>query len=463
MPVMQNAKPSRDINNSQTKADVENTRCRESAFKTKDGNSFNNCLKQTCNQVDTDDKKAIDVEQLNLICKETIKKEVKILVGDKIPDDLLEELIEDLLNELLKEISLTDVLVDNEDAKNNEEISEVKALLFKLIQDKGLTEEKNFKSQKKQSNQLINQTIARLIANKISTSNEGKKADVELKVKKDDAKTQLPRNIKNNNRENRTESRENSQIRFPSSVKNVSSEKQVQKKESNTRKVIDMESRRLGLTQSDTRASSSDVRGAVINEEITNTLNNNNTRLVNSDSNRMFFMNGTTNNAPAAREVIQQIVQNAQLMVNQNSSEMQIQLKPEFLGKMFIRISVEEGIVTARFVTESHNVKQLLEANMNTLRQTLEANGLRVERTEVNVGINNNGNNSPDQEEAQQLLQWQQQESKQNQGFLQLQDDEIEDVEEELIDVIFDHEEDLDYDIRSSDEFLVNKQVNFVV
>lgn len=100
----------------------------------------------------------------------------------------------------------------------------------------------------------------------------------------------------------------------------------------------------------------------------------------------------TPNNKPVeVKELIDQIVKKAELLLKQNSSEIKINLKPEFLGKMTIKIVVEEGIVTARFLTENHQVKHLLESNLNTLRQSLESQGIKVERTEVNVQLNNGG------------------------------------------------------------------------
>lgn len=93
-----------------------------------------------------------------------------------------------------------------------------------------------------------------------------------------------------------------------------------------------------------------------------------------------------------AQEVIDQIVQKAELLKSETSNaEMRIQLKPGFLGKMVIKIAVEDGLVTAKFVTESQHVKQLLEANLVTLKQNLESQGLKVDRTEVNVQLDNGG------------------------------------------------------------------------
>jgi flagellar hook-length control protein FliK len=88
---------------------------------------------------------------------------------------------------------------------------------------------------------------------------------------------------------------------------------------------------------------------------------------------------------------MEQVVRKAEVMIKQNSSQIRIQLHPEFLGKMTIKLVLEDGLLTARFITENHQVKHLLESNLNSLRQSLESQGIRVEKTEVNVQLNNGG------------------------------------------------------------------------
>ena len=92
-----------------------------------------------------------------------------------------------------------------------------------------------------------------------------------------------------------------------------------------------------------------------------------------------------------AKEIVEQLVKKAELLLKLNSSEMKIQLKPEYLGKMTIKVVMDEGVLTARFITESHQVKQILESNLANLRQSLESQGIRVEKTEVSVQLNNGG------------------------------------------------------------------------
>jgi len=89
------------------------------------------------------------------------------------------------------------------------------------------------------------------------------------------------------------------------------------------------------------------------------------------------------------QEILNQIVRKAELLVKNGQSQMKIELYPEFLGKLTIKVMVEEGAVTAKFITDNHQVKQMLEANLGMLRQSLENQGMRVERAEVDVQLNN--------------------------------------------------------------------------
>lgn len=84
--------------------------------------------------------------------------------------------------------------------------------------------------------------------------------------------------------------------------------------------------------------------------------------------------------------IFSQIVQKAKLINLPELAEMKIQLKPDFLGKLHLNVSVENGVVTAKFNAESHQVKAIIEANLNTLRDALSEQGVKVDQLVVNVG-----------------------------------------------------------------------------
>lgn len=143
-----------------------------------------------------------------------------------------------------------------------------------------------------------------------------------------------------------------------------------------------------GTTSNNQLATEAKTPNTVENEQGAN-LNLNKAELNNVRSDSRIVL--VDNKPVEVKEVIDQIVKKAELVLKQNVSEIRINLKPEFLGKMTIRIAVEQGLVTARFITENLQVKHLLESNLNTLRQSLESQGIKVERTEVNVQLNNGG------------------------------------------------------------------------
>ena len=64
-------------------------------------------------------------------------------------------------------------------------------------------------------------------------------------------------------------------------------------------------------------------------------------------------------------------------------SEAKISLHPEHLGQLDIKIVIQNGVLTAKFVAETGAARELLEAQMAQLRSALQGQGLQVERMEV--------------------------------------------------------------------------------
>jgi len=85
-------------------------------------------------------------------------------------------------------------------------------------------------------------------------------------------------------------------------------------------------------------------------------------------------------------EIINQIVKKAEVILTGAQSEMRMQLEPENLGKLTLSISVERGLITAKFTAESYEVKQTIESNFNELRDMLQDKGLNIQNLSVSVG-----------------------------------------------------------------------------
>lgn len=92
-----------------------------------------------------------------------------------------------------------------------------------------------------------------------------------------------------------------------------------------------------------------------------------------------------TENIKPENEIVKQVVEKARVILDGDKSEMVLSLKPESLGKLSLKVITENGIVMAKFVAENHQVKQILESNMQFLKENLEKQGLNVQGFSVSV------------------------------------------------------------------------------
>lgn len=83
--------------------------------------------------------------------------------------------------------------------------------------------------------------------------------------------------------------------------------------------------------------------------------------------------------AAGAAGVVDQVVKSLRVQWKQGLGEARIQLRPEHLGPVDVSIKVEGGAVTAVVRAESAQVQEWLLANQQSLRQQLEAAGLRLD------------------------------------------------------------------------------------
>lgn len=95
-----------------------------------------------------------------------------------------------------------------------------------------------------------------------------------------------------------------------------------------------------------------------------------------------------------AKEIINQVVEKAKVVLTGDKSEMIMDLKPESLGKISLKVVTEQGIVMAKFVAENQQVKQVLESNMQLLKDSLEKQGMDVQGFSVSVRQESHNANS---------------------------------------------------------------------
>lgn len=84
-------------------------------------------------------------------------------------------------------------------------------------------------------------------------------------------------------------------------------------------------------------------------------------------------------------DIVNQIVQRARLMTRNGQELIEIQLKPDLLGKLLMRVEVADRAMTAQLTVQSEQVKNLIESQMQSLQNALEASGIRMHRMTVQV------------------------------------------------------------------------------
>jgi flagellar hook-length control protein FliK len=84
-------------------------------------------------------------------------------------------------------------------------------------------------------------------------------------------------------------------------------------------------------------------------------------------------------------QALNQIVQKAVLSLHNGQHEVQLHLKPDYLGHIRMQIVSEGQQVGIKIAAEFPFVKDMLENNLNQLRADLQAQGLNIDELEVSV------------------------------------------------------------------------------
>lgn len=89
--------------------------------------------------------------------------------------------------------------------------------------------------------------------------------------------------------------------------------------------------------------------------------------------------------------IMEQVIETVKtnFKADDGKSEMIMRLKPESLGNVALKVSIEKGIVLAEFQVESQAVKQAMESNLQDLRSALQDKGFNVFDLNVSVRKDN--------------------------------------------------------------------------
>lgn len=107
-------------------------------------------------------------------------------------------------------------------------------------------------------------------------------------------------------------------------------------------------------------------------------------------------------------ELIEQFAEQAKVHIAQDTTKMEMLLNPEHLGKLYLEITEQEGVITAKIQTQNAIVKEALEMQVADLRQNLSQAGVKVDAIEVTIAshefernLEQDANSQKQQEDAQ--------------------------------------------------------------
>jgi flagellar hook-length control protein FliK len=93
--------------------------------------------------------------------------------------------------------------------------------------------------------------------------------------------------------------------------------------------------------------------------------------------------------ATKPRDFILQLADQIQVQLRDGKEEIRIHLKPDSLGHLEIRAQSSVNGLVARIAAESSSIKDYLETNLHLLQQSMQDQGLKVDRIQVSVQDNN--------------------------------------------------------------------------
>lgn len=99
--------------------------------------------------------------------------------------------------------------------------------------------------------------------------------------------------------------------------------------------------------------------------------------------------------------IITQIVEEISLRANAVEQEVQIRLKPEHLGALNIKLSLDQGVVRAEFMAENPLVGDLIQAALPQLRISLQQLGMNLGEVSVGLGFQDNSQQFSDNRQQQ--------------------------------------------------------------
>ena len=103
--------------------------------------------------------------------------------------------------------------------------------------------------------------------------------------------------------------------------------------------------------------------------------------------------------------LIPKLVQRIESLVQGERSEVRIELKPEHLGELKIKLSMERGIMVAEFVVQNQAVGEVIASQLPQLQTALQGQGTLMADVSVSIGLAHKGPDDEGQPRSRQSSQ----------------------------------------------------------
>ncbi len=87
----------------------------------------------------------------------------------------------------------------------------------------------------------------------------------------------------------------------------------------------------------------------------------------------------------SVNNIVEQLAKNVKVSIDGNNSQIKISLKPEALGEVMLKVTIEQGKVSTQMEVQQPQIKAVIEANLQVLRDSLSSKGLVVDKIDIST------------------------------------------------------------------------------
>lgn len=88
-------------------------------------------------------------------------------------------------------------------------------------------------------------------------------------------------------------------------------------------------------------------------------------------------------------DIVHQLSDKIYTNLKEDKSEMTVQLKPEILGKVVLKVSLIDDVLSAKIITQSQEIKDIIVTQLDELRDALNKQGYTLGNLDVDIHNNN--------------------------------------------------------------------------